>query len=194
MTSTNTATTDVKDKVSDSPVKDTKRATSAKTVKQKTVAATERKVFDASEPIMCTSITAGELIMIGKKTKNVYKWAEYGDRTEIEYQDLQSAKLTKSQYIYSPLIMIDNEELLNTWPDVQNVYNKAMSAGEDITELFNLDNPTFERVLKGLPVGIKNTIKTMAYSMVEDGTLDSLRKIRIIDEVLGTDIMTLIRE
>lgn len=186
--------TDTEAKNLDSPVKATKKATSAKTAKTKAVAAITKKSFDASEPIMCTSVTAGELIMVGKKTKNLYRWSEYGDRTEVEYQDLQSAKLTRSQYIYNPLIMIENEELLQTWPDIQGIYDKAMGTGNDIAELFKLDNSTFERTLAFLPIGIKNTIKTMAYSMVEDGTLDSLRKIKIIDKVLGTDIMTLIKE
>ena len=163
------------------------------TASKKVVSTASKPAFDASEPIMCTSVTAGELIMIGKKTKNVYTWANYGDSTEVEYQDLQAAKLTKSQYIFSPLFMIENDELLEAWPDLQEMYSKMYNS-RDISELFKLDNATFKRTLTTLPVGIKNTLKTMAYVMVENGTLDSLKKIRIMDDVLGTDIMALIKE
>lgn len=193
----NTKKTDIvtdAEKLTADTAKTPKKAASTRTTRTKAAAPAAKKTFPASEPVMCTSVTAGELIMIGKKTKNLYRWSEYGDRTEVEYQDLQSAKLTRSQYIYQPLIMIENEDLLDTWNDVQELYNKAMHLGSDISALFNLDNAAFERTLKSLPAGFKRTLKTMAYSMAEDGTLDSLRKIRIIDEVLGTDIITMIKE
>ena len=171
-----------------------KPKTTAKQATQKKVTPVNTtNIFDASEPIMCTSVTAGELIMIGKKTKNVYRWANYGDTEAVEYQDLQAAKLTKSRYIFCPLLMIENDEILKAWPEVQDIYN-AVYGMNDISEIFRLDNTSFKNTLATLPVGFKNTLKTIAYDMVEDGTLDSLQKIKIMDEVLGTDIMTLIKE
>ena len=154
----------------------------------------EKKKFDITEPIRCTSVTAGELIMVGKKTKNVYVWSGYGDNTTfVEYQDLQAARLQKSQYIYEPLFIIDNEDIVNEWKDVATVYSK-MCKMDEIAELFSLNNAVFKRTIASLPVGLKNALKTMAYDMVKDGTLDSIGKIKIIDEVLGTDIMSIITE
>ena len=48
----------------------------------------EKKKFDASEPILCKSITSGELFMVGAKSRLLYKWADYNDVQEVEYQDL----------------------------------------------------------------------------------------------------------
>lgn len=172
----------------------TKEATTA--VEKEVAVATKeipKRKFENSDPIRCVSVTAGELIMIGNKTKNVYVWSGYGDDTVyVEYQDLLSAKLTKSQYVFSPLFVIDDEDIVNEWKDVAAIYNKMVDARE-IAELFSLDNTTFKRTILNLPIGLKNALKTMVYDMVENGSLDSLGKIKIIDEVLGTDIMSMIR-
>lgn len=169
------------------------KATTRQSSQKKVVTSNTTNIFDPSEPIMCTSVTAGELIMIGKKTKNVYRWANYGDTEAVEYQDLQSAKLTKSRYIYNPLLMIENDEILKAWPDVQELYSSAYVAN-DFSEIFQMDNALFRNTITALPVGFKNTLKTIAYDMVESGALDSLQKIKIMDEVLGTEIMMLIKE
>lgn len=185
--------TEVKEEtVAKSNTTETVKTPAKSTTTRKSATSAKKASFDASEPIMCTSVTAGELIMIGRKTKNLYRWANYGDTEAVEYQDLQAAKLTKSQYVYSPLFMIENNELLEAWTDVQELYNKICDL-KDIGEMFKLDNSRFKSTITALPVGIKNTLKTVAYDMVESGVLDSLTKIKIIDSVLGTDIMSLIK-
>lgn len=168
------------------------KETAAKPVAETKITST-KKTFDASEPILCTSVTAGELILVGKKTGNVYNWSAYNDTAYVEYQDLQSLKLTKSPYVYRPLFIIENEEVVEQWADVKALYESIYNAGT-MEEILELDDMSFRRTLQELPLGIKNSLKTTVYDMVENGTLDSLKKIKAIDEILGTDIMSLIRE
>lgn len=150
----------------------------------------EKKTYQPNDEIDCFSVTAGELIMIGRKTRNVYRWTNYGDTTPVEYQDLKAEKLnSKSQYIYDPLFVIDDEELLATpeFKNVAEVYGDALST-EDIDNVFNLDAASFQRTLKNMPKGFQNTIKSIAVTKIQDGSLDSIKKIKIIDEVCGTDL------
>lgn len=147
------------------------------------------KKYESTDMIWTTSVTAGELIMIGKKTKNVYTWSDLGDKTEVEYQDLTAARASKDPYLLSPLFMIDDEELLESkgWERIKEAY-KQMYKIEEIEEIFNLDLSSFKKVIKELPKGLINTIKTMAAEKIENKTLDSISKINILDELLGTDL------
>ena len=45
---------------------------------------------------------------------------------------------------------------------------------------------------KSAPNGIKESIKTMAAAKIMSGELDSLNRIKAIDEVLGTELMSMI--
>ena len=57
-------------------------------------------------------MTKGELIYVGKKSGEVYTWEDYGDITEIEYQDLLGLRAKKSPFIFETLFVIEDEELL----------------------------------------------------------------------------------
>lgn len=153
-----------------------------------------KKTFAPEDEIECVSVTAGELIMIGKKTGRLYDWSNYGDTAFVEYQDLKAEMHNaKSKYIYEPYFMIENDDVVNSpeFKAVKEVYKNAISA-EEINEFFDLSTQQFKSQLKSLPNGIKDTIKSIARDKIEDGTLDSINKIKILDQVLGTDLYNLL--
>ena len=122
----------------------------AATQKKEVVKKEVVKSYNPGDEINCFSITAGELIMIGRKTGNVYRWANYGDVTQVEYQDLKAEKLnSKSAYIYNPLFVIDDEELLATkdFANVAEVYKDILTI-EDIDDIFSLDTISFRKMLQ----------------------------------------------
>lgn len=144
--------------------------------------------YRPEDTIWTTSVTAGELIMIGKKTKNVYTWSNYGDRTEVEYQDLAAAKSSKSSYVFSPRFIIEDEELLNSkgWENVKAVYTNFASVS-DIEQIFDLNIGAFNRAIQNLPSGLVNTVKSIAAEKINNRTLDSISKIEVLDRELGTE-------
>lgn len=44
--------------------------------------------YEKEDVIPCKSLTDGKLLVTGEKTGILYRWADYGDVEEIEYQDL----------------------------------------------------------------------------------------------------------
>lgn len=153
----------------------------AKTVTKKT----PRK-FAQDDPIMCRSVTYGELLLPGKKSKLLYTWANYGDRTEVYFQDLQALRSTRSKYLNAPLFVIEDDELIEQWPEFKTLYDKVATIDAD--GLFDLPVNQFKKQLNNLPVGFKDAIKNLASAKIMDGSLDSLAKINAIDEILGTDL------
>lgn len=151
---------------------------------------TPRK-FAMDDPILCKSVTFGELLLPGKKSQLLYTWANYGDTTEVEFQDLQALRSTRSAYLNAPYFVIEDEELLERWPEFKALYEKV--AAIDVDNLFNLPINQFKKRLREIPVGFKDSIKNIASDKILNGSLDSLAKINALDEILGTDLKLLIQ-
>lgn len=154
----------------------------------------EARKFNPTEPIECVSVTAGRLLMIGRKTGNLYDWTNCGDTAYVEYQDLKAEMLVStSPIMYDPMILINDPDVYSCpeFAKLSGVYKDALTA-EEIDDFFNLPTQQFSSKLKKLPKGIQNTIKSIAADKIENGSLDSITKIKIIDATLGTDLYNLL--
>lgn len=153
---------------------------------KKPVIKTPRK-YAPDEPVPCRSVTYGELLLTGTKSKLMYVWANYNDVTEVEFQDLQALKSTRSNYLFRPRIVIEDEELVEQWgKDFKDMYSKIVNV--DVEEIFNLSLGKFKTALKNSPKGVQQAVKNIAGEKIMNGSLDSLAKIKAIDDVLGTDL------
>ena len=64
--------------------------------------------------IETSSVTAGDLVLIGGKTRRMYRWRAYGDTAYVEYQDLLAEMYNhSSKYLYDPLFIINSQEVLD---------------------------------------------------------------------------------
>ena len=165
------------------------------TIEEEVVKPAPRKVnktkHDPNELIVCRSVRFGELRLIGPKTHMVYSWANEGDFREVEYQDLVSWRALHSRYLFDPMIIIEDEEIVSEWKaDLGKIYDNVQQV--DIKEMFKLPHRQFVAQLKKLPESMKSTVQNMAYTMIQDGTLYDLRIIKAIDEILGTELKMMI--
>ena len=161
--------------------------TEAKTVKPKKPVAKELRKYSPGDMIPCRSITYGELLLPGTKSKILYTWANYGDTTEVEFQDLQALKSTRSTYLFKPRFIIEDEELIEQWKsDLGKIYDDIIAT--DVEALFRLPANQLKSKLKKAPAGIQQAVKNLAGEKIMNGSHDSLAKIKAIDEVLGSDL------
>lgn len=176
--------------VEEKDTKDLENVNTKETVQPKQ---TIRK-FEADELIEVQSVTQGELLLPGKKSGILYRWSNYGDITEVEYQDLYTLKSSRSDYIYKPMFQILNDELLEDgrWKDVKKLYEQMISAG-DIYEIMKLPNAQFKQVLMTAPKGIQDAIKIEVANRIENDTMDSISKIKTVDEICGTDLFSILK-
>lgn len=163
-------------------------------VEQTASSAVAVRKYEADDTIPVRSITQGELLMPGRKSGILYRWAGAGDVEEVEYQDLYALKVRRSAYVYEPLFVIDDEELLADpkWKDVVALY-QTMYDTEDISAILRLPVNQFKKVLKQVPKGLLNSIKVEVATQIENGKFDSISKIKAIDELCGTDLLCLIK-
>ena len=165
----------------------TKKTSAPKIIRAEEINTASIKPNDMVE---VTSVTAGELILIGGKTRRLYRWKDYGDTAYVEYQNLLAEKYSSSsKYLYDPLFIINSSEVLEQpgFEKLNELYQHVISA-EEIDKIFSLDLPSFEKTLKGLPKGLRNSMKAIAAGKVLDGSLDSISKIKAIDSILGSDL------
>ena len=147
---------------------------------------TPRK-YAPDEQIVCRSITYGELLITGPKSKLLYSWSNYGDTTPVEYQDLQALRSVRSMHLLKPRIVVEDEELIAQWgKDFNDLYSKVVDV--DVEKLLDLPLGKFKTALKNAPKGVQQAVKNIAGEKIMDGSLDSLAKIKAIDEILGTDL------
>lgn len=158
-----------------------------KPTKSKKVAHKEVKKYAPTDMIPCRSITYGELLLTGAKSRWLYRWANYGDVTEMEFQDLQALRSTRSTYLFKPRFIIEDPELVEQWKsDLGKMYDDIVAT--DVEELFRLPVNQLRAKLKKAPVGIQQAVKNLAGEKIMNGSLDSLAKIKAIDEILGTEL------
>lgn len=152
-----------------------------------------QKVYDQHDLILCRNVSAGWLKMTGK-SGIPYVWKGTGDLCEVEYGDLWARKTAKSEYLYKPYFVIEDEELIGQprWKDLKDFYDEKVYGLDNVDAIINVPPASLRRVLTEISDGMRNAVAVRAATMIEKGTLDSLKKIKIIDEVCGTDLMSVI--
>ena len=178
--------------INEEPIVDTEEAIveESKVNEPKKVQVTPKtnKKYSPNDLIECRSVTGGELILIGDKSKLQYTWADYGDTAWIEYQDLQALQSRRSGFLTKPRFIIEDEILVEQWGSMlKPIYDKINT--QSIEDFFALPLNKFKAQLKVMPEGLKDAVKTRAVQMIQSEELYDIRKVREIDEVLGTDFV-----
>ena len=179
---------EINEEATEETVEEVKKETTTK----KTTSKKERRKFEPTETISCRSVCYGDLILEGYKSKMLYTWANCGDYADVEYQDLQALQSRKSAFLTKPLFVIEDEDLVEQWGSMlKPIYAKIEE--EDIEQLIKLSPTQIKKKLKVMPEGIKESVKNMAAAKIVSGELDSINRIKAIDEVLGTELMSMIQ-
>ncbi len=150
----------------------------------------EPKKFEDTEEIPVLSIFPGTVVMVGKRTQNIYQWDEMGTIEYVEYQDLKAEAINnKSTYLYDPLLIIQSQEFVESYENLVKLYANTYNDDELISIIKNSSAEELKDIIERLPVGLKNAVKTIVATMMQDGSLDSLSKIRVIDDIFGTEMI-----
>lgn len=162
-------------------------------VEKKVVKKVEKKTFKPDDIVACKSIFAGKLLYEGRKSKIVYEFSNIGDTQFVEYQDLKASALSKASILYKPLVIIDDEEVLEdrAFSKLKEIYENLYDE-EDIETLLDMPTRKFEKEIKMLPVGVLNSLATLMSTRIQEGTFDSMNKVKALDELCGTDLSLLL--
>lgn len=144
------------------------------------------KTFKPDDEIPCKSVTPWKLTAVGVDKNTLYHWEYFGDVEYVKYRDLQA--LRRTEYVTKPKILIMDKNLRNQWGrELGDVY-KYFDGVEYPEEYFDKSDDEFEELLQKAPHWFGDIIKVTAMTMIRAENYPSVKKIRIIDDTLGTCI------
>lgn len=147
--------------------------------------------FKLDDMIPCRSVTPYGVTLESPDKTMIYRWRNWGDVEMVRYKDLQSWR--RNSIITDPMILIEDADLVEQWKrDIGDVY-KPFIGVEYPEELFDMSDDDFEKLLRTGNRTVKQIIATTAMSMIRAENYPDVKKIRIIDDVLGTMLMQVLR-
>lgn len=162
-------------------------------MEETTVEKAKTKKFKNTDLVQCKSIVNGELLVVGQKTGSLYKWANYGYVTEMEYQDLLYEVRSATANVMSPRIIILDKDFVEQNKQLSEVYDAMYSVG-DLKDLVRANLRTIKSNVNKLPNGAFESLKGIVATMITSGELDSITKIKYFDEIFETQMLQTLLE
>lgn len=150
----------------------------------------QKKVqIDRDSLIACYNITSGNLIYISRKTGLQTVWSNYGDVEYIDFAELLTMKASQPKFLNEPWVFVENEEVVNQL-GLKELYKNIIPIHE-VDEFFKLNVNKAREILPKLPKGMKELISDKARKGIQDGELSNLQLIRLLEQELQIDLITL---
>lgn len=169
----------------------TKKVVAKKTITPKEVVQeipkrTKRIEIDRNEMILCRSMTNGVLIYVSDRTRNRYVWSDFGTVQYIDMGELLDMRASHPKFLNEVQLIVEDDDAVE-YLGLTKVYETVADFG-DLDEFFNKSTDELSEILEELPSGIKRTIANRARTLIEDGTLDQLNKIKLLEDKLKVDL------
>ena len=171
----------------------TEEVVAEETVVKEEETTTTTKKFDKEDLIPCRSITNGGLYVDGDKTGMAYRWADYGDIIDIEYQDLIYMVRARKSCVMIPRFVVMDDDFIEQNPTLSDLYD-SMYSKNDLKGILDLNANDMAAAIEGLPKGAKDAVKGLAATMIDLGALDSIKKVKALDEIFGTKLLLTLAE
>lgn len=153
---------------------------------------TNKKNIPLDLEVPVTSNYTGNLIFLSKKSNGYsVEWDEYGMTEFIEIGELLSMRNTDRRFFEDNWIIIGDTddytaEEIYSFLKVDKYYKNVYSP-EDIDSFFNLSPNDMIKKISTLSKGMKDCIAVKAQEMINQGELDSNKKIETLAEALKVE-------
>lgn len=144
-----------------------------------------KKEFRDSDYVLCRSVWSGGL-NVTCKSGATYEFKKYGTDCDIEYRDLVYLIRKNSDHIFTPRFVILDEDFLDDFPQVKRVYSTMYSPTE-LHTILELPIGQMKAEIESLPDATKKTLLSLAATEVANGRLDSIKKVKALSEIFGSD-------
>jgi hypothetical protein len=146
----------------------------------------KRVEIDHNELIACRNAVDGSLIYISDQTRQKYLWDAYGRVQYLPMGELMTMQGSQPRFLNDVWLIIDDEEAAQ-YLGLTKLYESLVEL-ENLDSFFNLPIKQMEEILPKLPKGLKTTVATRARKLVEDKSLDSGNKIRLLEDMLNIEL------
>lgn len=181
------------DAVEEPVVEETKEEKPVKEEKPKAIKVTTKSKFSDKDLIPCKSVTSGGLSYIGLSGNKV-RFADYGAVEYVEYGDLRREAQTANptNYLFYPRFVVIDPDFVEEFPKLEEFYSKFYTEEGDFEKILELPKQQMIEAIERLPKGCKECLKGIVATKLDSGLLDSVQKIKLLDEVFGTNMLLML--
>ena len=160
----------------------------------------KRIMFDDSAIILVKSNTFGHLIYINPRTGDRTDWMHFGDEQPITMGDLRAMRGTQNAFFSDNMIIVSgvNDD---RYPDAgpSDVYDALMVSKyykylvdpDNFNSLFNMNENEIRERVHSMSQNARMNLVIALNTSIQNGTLDSVKKIRLFEELLGCELTDL---
>lgn len=186
--------------------KTTNNKTEDKKVVEKTVEKVETKNItkkklrlDDNVLISVKSNRFGELIYINHKTGDETRWENFGDVQPLSVGDLRAMKAKQLTFFKENWITIEGiEDADDDYDDVEieeiyealqiSQYYDEYLCPKDINNVFNWTTDEIKNKIPRMTKSVRESILVRANELIKLNILDSMSKVKALEEVLGCEL------
>ena len=183
------------DMTSDIPVAPAKNvATPTKTQKPTKIR------LDDSVLIRVKSNTYGQLIYVNKRTGDRTEWAQFGEEQSLTMGDLRAMKGTQLPFFSDQMIVITGSDD-DRYPDLApsdiydallvSRYYKNVVDPDNFGKIFFASEDEIRQRVAQMSGNARTNLIVALNTAINNGTLDSLRKIKLFESLLGCELASL---
>ncbi|WP_440453566.1 hypothetical protein [Ruminococcus intestinalis] len=154
---------------------------------------TEKKIYRVKknlDPNMIVTIKngfQGRLVYQSKKTGETFIWEEFGDEQDMELSEAKAARNSSKKFFINNWFLIDDPEVIE-YLGVEQYYKHALNS-ENFDEIFNKTAKEIKEIISQLSTGQKRSLAYRAKQLIEDGTVDSIKVIKALEDGLGVELI-----
>jgi len=153
---------------------------------EKEVVARKSNNVDMHQLITVRNGFHGTLIYKSKRTEEVYVWEEFGDEQVIELSEVVNAKASNKKFFSNNWFMFDDEWVID-FLGVRQFYKNALTI-DDFDNIFDKSPDEIKDIINGLSSGQRRSVMYRARQLINDGTIDSHKKIQALESALRVNL------
>lgn len=159
-------------------------------------AAKKRLKLDDDVLLSVKSNVFGRLIYINHKNGDEIQWEEYGEVQPLSVGDLRAMKAKQPDFFkenWITIIGIESADDDYDNVDISEIYDSLMisqyyqksECPNDLNDIFNWSTDKIRETLPKMTSSVKTSIIIRANELIENGSLDSIAKVKTIEESLN---------
>lgn len=129
----------------------------------------------------------GTLVYVSRKTGERFVWDAFGDEQDMEIGELRNARNSNKAFFVNNWFMFDEPWIVD-YIGMAQYYKFAVSI-DDFDDIFENSPEELADVVSGLSAGQKRSVAYRARQKIRDGSIDSNRKIAVLEQCLGTSLV-----
>lgn len=166
-------------------------AMAPKTVEKK------RLVLSDLDELVVKSNVFGELIYINDRTGDQFIWENYGEEQTLTAKDIRDMKARQQMFFKEDWIsIIDSHSVNMSEYTLKDIYD-ALQVGRyydenviafELDDIFSMNEKEMRETIASMSDTIKRTVVIRANDKIKDGSLDSISKVKLLEEVLNCEL------